>query len=52
MNRDVATHNYTLRNEVDHYIPRAINSFIDKLPMINFPKVQNEIDESIEALPN
>ena len=49
-NRDVGLHRFNFRNDCDFFIPHTNSSFIQKMPLIDFPKSWNELDHTIKEI--
>ena len=50
LNSEVNVHRFSLRNENDFHVPRTNSSFIQKMPLIDFPNTWNELDQSLKEI--
>ena len=52
LNINSNTHGYILRNQYNFYVPRSTCSFTAKMPIIDFPRLWNDLDEDLRCLDN
>ena len=50
LNRETNTHRFNLRNYNDFYVPRTSSSFIQKMPLVDFPSSWNALDQSFKDI--
>ena len=43
-------HRFNLRNENDFFVPRTDSSFVQRMPLIDFPAAWNNIDQSLKSI--
>ena len=52
LNINSNTHGYILRNQFNFYVPRSTCSLTAKMPIIDFPRLWNDLDEDLKCLDN
>ena len=46
------THGYILRNQYNFHVPRSTCSLTAEMPIIDFPRLWNDLDEDLRCLDN
>ena len=49
-NLNANEHRYVLRNDDDYFVPRTNLTFVQKMPLIDFPLTWNRIDQSLKEI--
>ena len=52
LNINSNTHGYILRNQYNFHVPRSTCSLTAKMPIIDFPRLWNDLDEDLRCLDN
>ena len=52
LNSENLDQRYVLRNDNDFSIPRTFSSFVQKMPLVDFPMSWNNLDVSVKEIPN
>ena len=50
LNNTIQQHRFSFRNDLDFFVPRAYVSCVQKMPLIDFPKTWNSIDQSLKDI--